>query len=120
MPLKNAVRNAAQAPTALSPSGAPPYVQQVEPAVVGIQAAVPLDRPSVLTLGPVRLGSGVIFDPAGYILTGSYPFNDGEHAPGSQAGSGTPKSPVYHRARGRPQACSGRVTVNVLPAPGVL
>jgi S1-C subfamily serine protease len=35
-----------------------------------------MDRPSVLTLGPERWGSGVIFDPAGYALTVSYVLLD--------------------------------------------
>lgn len=54
----------------------PSYVQKVEPAVVGIKVQVPRDRPSVLTLGPERWGSGVIFDPAGYALTVSYVLLD--------------------------------------------
>src|SRR5574337_382237 len=58
------------------PPGYPPYVQQVQPAVVGIRARIPLDRPSVLTLGPERWGSGVIFDPSGYALTVSYVLLD--------------------------------------------
>ena len=54
----------------------PAYVQRVAPAVVGIQTKIPLDRPSVLTLGPVRAGSGVIFDPAGYVVTVGYILTD--------------------------------------------
>ncbi len=69
---------AVQAPSAPGPSAPPPFVQQIEPAVVGIQVAVPLDRPSVLTLGPVRWGSGVIFDRTGYVLTVSYVVIDAE------------------------------------------
>jgi S1-C subfamily serine protease len=46
--------------------------------VVGIKVQVPLDRPSVLTLGPERWGSGVIFDPAGYAVTVSYVLLDAE------------------------------------------
>ncbi len=64
--------DAAKAAQAPAPSAPPPSIQQVQSAVVGIQVAVPLDRPSALSLGPVRMGSGVIFDPAGYILTVSY------------------------------------------------
>ncbi len=63
------------------PSAAPSvsaHVQRVTPAVVGIQSRIPLDRPSVLTLGPMRWGSGVIFDPAGYVLTVGYIVTDAE------------------------------------------
>lgn len=56
----------------LKPSILPSHVQRVQPAVVGIKVRVPLDRPSALTLGPERWGSGVIFDPAGYAVTVSY------------------------------------------------
>ncbi len=56
----------------LKPSILPSHVQRVQPAVVGIKVRVPMDRPSVLTLGAERWGSGVIFDPAGYALTVSY------------------------------------------------
>jgi S1-C subfamily serine protease len=45
---------------------------------VGIKVQVPLDRPSVLTLGPERWGGGVIFDPAGYAVTVSYVLLDAE------------------------------------------
>jgi S1-C subfamily serine protease len=65
-------------PDLLKPPGSPAYVQQVQPAVVGIKVQVPLDRPSVLTLGPERWGGGVIFDPAGYALTVSYILLDAE------------------------------------------
>jgi S1-C subfamily serine protease len=54
------------------PATVPAHVQRVAPAVVGIKAQIPLDRPSVLTLGPLRSGCGVIFDPAGYVLTVGY------------------------------------------------
>lgn len=54
----------------------PSYVQRVQPAVVGIKVQIPRNRPSVLTLGPERWGSGVIFDPAGYVLTVSYVLLD--------------------------------------------
>jgi S1-C subfamily serine protease len=60
------------------PSGQPAHVERVQSAVVGIAVRVPLDRPSALTLGPVRWGSGVIFDPAGYVLTVSYVLTDAE------------------------------------------
>jgi S1-C subfamily serine protease len=47
--------------------------------VVGIHVEVPRDRPSVLTLGPERWGSGVIFDAdAGYAITVSYVLLDAE------------------------------------------
>jgi S1-C subfamily serine protease len=57
-------------------STTPAYVQRVAPAVVGIDTKIPLDRPSVRTLGPVRSGSGVIFDPAGYVVTVGYILTD--------------------------------------------
>lgn len=60
------------------PPALPAYVQRVQPAVVGIKVQVPRDRPSVLTLGPERWGSGVIFDPAGYAVTVSYVLLDAE------------------------------------------
>lgn len=66
-------------PSPLStPRTLPSHVQQVQPAVVGIRVRVPLDRPSALTLGPERWGSGVIFDPAGYAVTVSYVLLDAE------------------------------------------
>jgi S1-C subfamily serine protease len=60
----------------LKPSNLPAHAQRVQPAVVGIKVRVPLDRPSVITLGPERWGSGVIFDPAGYVVTVSYVLLD--------------------------------------------
>lgn len=59
-----------------NPPAVPSHVERVQPAVVGIRVRVPLDRPSVHTLGPERWGSGVIFDPAGYALTVSYVLLD--------------------------------------------
>jgi len=53
-------------------SALPSYVQRVESAVVGLEVEVPRDRPSALTLGAERWGSGVIFDSAGHVLTVSY------------------------------------------------
>ena len=58
------------------PAAIPTHVQRVQPAVVGIKVRVPLDRPSVLTLGPERWGGGVIFDASGYALTVSYVLLD--------------------------------------------
>jgi S1-C subfamily serine protease len=58
------------------PAAIPSHVQRVQPAVVGIKVRVPLDRPSVLTLGPERWGGGVIFDASGYALTVSYVLLD--------------------------------------------
>ena len=58
------------------PTAVPTHVQRVQPAVVGIKVRVPLDRPSVLTLGPERWGGGVIFDASGYALTVSYVLLD--------------------------------------------
>lgn len=56
----------------------PSHVQKVQPAVVGIKVRVPHDRPSAVTLGPERWGSGVIFDSSGYALTVSYVLLDAE------------------------------------------
>jgi len=53
-------------------SALPSYAQRVGPAIVGLAVEVPPDRPSALTLGTERWGSGVIFDAAGYALTVSY------------------------------------------------
>ena len=53
-------------------------MQRVEPAIVGLQVEVPRDRPSALTLGAERWGSGVIFDAAGHVLTVSYVVLDAE------------------------------------------
>lgn len=58
------------------PAAVPTHVQRVQPAVVGIKVRVPLDRPSVLTLGPERWGGGVIFDASGYAVTVSYVLLD--------------------------------------------
>ena len=57
-------------------SALPSYVQRVEAAIVGLSVEVPRDRPSALTLGAERRGSGVVFDPAGYALTVSYVLLD--------------------------------------------
>lgn len=65
-----------QKPDAKNAPALPSYVQRVQPAVVGIKVQVPRNRPSVLTLGPERWGSGVIFDPSGYALTVSYVLLD--------------------------------------------
>ncbi|HET8577873.1 MAG TPA: S1C family serine protease [Methylomirabilota bacterium] len=60
-------------------SALPTHIRKVEPAIVGIHVQVPRDRPSVLTLGAERSGSGVIFDGAnGYALTVSYLLLDAE------------------------------------------
>lgn len=56
--------------------GLPSHIDRVAPAVIGIRVEVPPDRPSVATLGALRLGSGVIFDKAGYALTVSYVLLD--------------------------------------------
>jgi S1-C subfamily serine protease len=57
----------------------PSYIRRVEPAAVGIHVEVPRDRPSAVTLGAERWGSGVIFDAqAGYALTVSYILLDAE------------------------------------------
>lgn len=71
-----APRGTEQKPDPKSAPALPSFVQRVEPAVVGIKVQVPRNRPSVLTLGPERWGSGVIFDPGGYALTVSYVLLD--------------------------------------------
>ena len=53
-------------------SALPSHIEHVAPAIIGIHVEVPSDRPSALTLGAERWGSGVIFDAAGYGLTVSY------------------------------------------------
>ena len=47
-------------------------VSRISPAVVGLRAQVPRDRPSAATLGTERAGSGVIVDPDGLVLTVGY------------------------------------------------
>lgn len=71
-----APRGTEQKPDPKTAPAFPSYVQRVQAAVVGIKVQVPRNRPSVLTLGPERWGSGVIFDPAGYALTVSYVLLD--------------------------------------------
>lgn len=71
-----APRGTEQKPDPKSAPALPSFVLRVEPAVVGIKVQVPRNRPSVLTLGPERWGSGVIFDPGGYALTVSYVLLD--------------------------------------------
>jgi S1-C subfamily serine protease len=56
----------------------PSYIQRVLPAMVGIRVEVPRNRPSAVTLGTERWGSGVIFDGAGHALTVSYILLDAE------------------------------------------
>jgi S1-C subfamily serine protease len=60
----------------VEPATVPAHLQKIIPAVVGIHSKIPLDRPSVLTLGPLRWGSGMIYDPQGYILTVGYIVSD--------------------------------------------
>ena len=85
-------------------SALPSYVQRVEPAIVGLQVEVPRDRPSALTLGAERWGSGVIFDAAGHVLTVSYIVLDAAadrgHAPGRPQGARPP-------GRARPRSGGG-------------
>lgn len=57
-------------------AGLPAYVRQTLPAVVGIKTQIPLDRPSVLTLGPIRWGGGIIFDADGHVATVGYILTD--------------------------------------------
>ena len=70
---------AAAAPRASQPrldpgttSAVPTAVGRIAPAVVGLRAQVPRDRPSAATLGTDRAGSGVIVDPDGLVLTVGY------------------------------------------------
>src|SRR2546421_8622174 len=58
------------APNAVSPL--PSYVRRVEPAVVGLRVKARADAPSSQRLGARRVGSGVIFDARGYLVTVSY------------------------------------------------
>ena len=60
----------------LSPIPSP--LHRVAPAIVGLRVEVPGDRPSVLTLGRERWGSGVIIDAEGHVLTVSYVLMDAE------------------------------------------
>ena len=62
-------------PSRVSPL--PSQIRRVEPAVVGIRVEVDRDRPSAVTLGTQRWGSGIIFDAdQGYVLTVSYVLLD--------------------------------------------
>jgi len=57
------------------PSGAsevPTAVARVGPAVVGLRARIPPDRPSAATLGVERWGSGILVDPDGTAVTVGY------------------------------------------------
>src|SRR5262252_4911538 len=77
--LTAAPKDSSPRPDANRISALPAHVRAVEPAVVGIHVEVPPDRPSVVTLGPERWGSGVIFDAdAGYAITVSYVLLDAE------------------------------------------
>lgn len=77
--LPAAPRMSEQRPDPKQMSALPSYVRRVEPAVIGIHVEVPPGRPSALTLGVERWGSGVIFDgAAGYALTVSYVLLDAE------------------------------------------
>ncbi len=73
-----APRGSERRPDPSSLPALPSYARRVAPAVVGIRVQVPADRPSVPTLGSERWGSGVIFDPSGYVLTVSYVLLDAE------------------------------------------
>lgn len=53
-------------------SAVPTAVGRVSPAVVGIRAQIPADRPSAGTLGTERWGSGVVIEPEGLVLTVGY------------------------------------------------
>lgn len=53
-------------------SDVPTAIARIGPAIVGIRAAVPPDRPSAATLGTDRWGSGVVIEPGGLVLTVGY------------------------------------------------
>jgi S1-C subfamily serine protease len=63
-------------PVSAPAGGLPAYAQKVLPAVVGVKTQIPLDRPSVLTLGPIRWGGGIIFDADGHTATVGYVLTD--------------------------------------------
>jgi S1-C subfamily serine protease len=67
----------------------PSFVQRVQAAVVGLRIRVPPDRPSAESLGSERAGSGVIFDPRGYVLTVSYLLLDAERIEATLRGGRT-------------------------------
>jgi S1-C subfamily serine protease len=50
----------------------PTAIARANPAIVGIRAQIPRDRPSAATLGTDRWGSGVLIDPEGLALTVGY------------------------------------------------
>ena len=50
----------------------PELINRVLPAVVSIQATVRPDHPSTVVLGEQRMGTGVIVDTGGYLLTVNY------------------------------------------------
>ena len=50
----------------------PSYVERVQPALVGLHVRAAENRPSSARLGTRRFGSGVVFDPRGYVVTVSY------------------------------------------------
>ena len=50
----------------------PSYVQRVEPALVGLHVRADADKPSSARLGARRFGTGIVFDPRGYVVTVSY------------------------------------------------
>ena len=50
----------------------PSYIQQIHPAVVGVRVRADERAPSSARLGSQRVGSGVLFDSRGYVVTVSY------------------------------------------------
>jgi S1-C subfamily serine protease len=68
----------AAASAASTPTQLPAAWQRALSAVVSIRTHVPANSPSVLTLGPLRRGSGVIIDTAGYIVTVGYILVDAD------------------------------------------
>jgi S1-C subfamily serine protease len=70
--LGTAPQSGAPKPDPKDLSALPTYARRVAPAMVGLRVEVPPDRPSAITLGVDRGGSGVIFDQGGYVLTVSY------------------------------------------------
>jgi S1-C subfamily serine protease len=48
------------------------FVKELLPSIVNIHASIPRQHPSTRNLGDERMGSGVVIDPAGLILTVNY------------------------------------------------
>jgi S1-C subfamily serine protease len=59
-------------------SALPSYVRRIAPSVVGLRVRARPDAPSSQRLGARRVGSGVIFDARGYVVTVTYMVIDAE------------------------------------------